>query len=286
MTRRRWRASMRRTVNDLVGDLVGHLDLDDDDNNIKVLSSPSLAPGVTQQYSVTTMDAQLAALFALLRMERERCACRLVSAGDRRAPSDGDHRAVDAGDNGSGGDPGVPSDGERGPRVLVFFPTTRLTHFYAECFRGAGLPVLELHSRMTKELQERVLVRFRSDECTEAPVLFTSDVCTRRGSNDDAGLLRVSTVVQVGLPSSAANYLQRLAHCARGGSGRLLICDFEVSANPVHFKGFVQYARPLRESRHHRQVHLCSSYLSSPVWPATRPLAPSLFLSPSPGRIL
>merc|ERR1711971_763456 len=56
-------------------------------------------------------------------------------------------------------------------------------------------------------------------------ILFSSDVSARGMDYPD-----VSFVLQVGLPSDKAQYIHRLGRTARsgkGGSGLLILCDFE-----------------------------------------------------------
>ena len=127
-TKRRWHAGHRRMVNDLVGSV-----LTDDE----LVALPS---GVEQQYSVTTMDRQLSALYALL-LRRHR---------------------------------NVP-EGSSAPRVLVCCQTVRLTKFYAECFDTAGWPVLSVHSNVPAAVQEQIYDCFSR----QGGVLFASDVASR-----------------------------------------------------------------------------------------------------------
>lgn len=143
----------------------------------------TLTSSVTQQYSIATMDTQLVALYTLL---RSLC-----------------------------GMPGAVT----APRLLVFFPTVRMTQFYQESFAIAGWPVLSVHSRMPQAVQER------ERECfiREGGVMFASDAMLGRDSMSTV----CAAVVQMGLPSSVGQYRSRLMHCMASGTGHLLICAFE-----------------------------------------------------------
>ena len=179
MTRRRWRASNRRMVNELT-EMVRDVVEDDEEEDV------ALGSGVRQMYSVTTVGRQLPALHALLR--------HLLS---------GLLTVVAA------------------PRVVVFCQTVGLTQFYADCFSKLGWAAHTLHSSKCKAVQERVREAFFRD----GGVMFASDVMVGR----DMEAATCETVVQLGLPSSARQYRRRLGHCAVGGTGHLLICDFEVA---------------------------------------------------------
>jgi len=109
-----------------------------------------------------------------------------------------------------------------GHKVVVFFTTARLTQFYAELFNLMGEEVLEMHSRLSQSKRTKVSDIFREGSNL---VMFSSDVSARGLDYPD-----VSTVIQVGMPSDAAQYIHRLGRTARagkGGAGILLLCDFE-----------------------------------------------------------
>jgi len=110
-------------------------------------------------------------------------------------------------------------------KAIVFFPTARLTQYYAELF--GKLPgkfrVLEMHSRKSQGQRNKMAEEFRNGR---GLALFTSDVSAR--GMDYPG---VTSVVQFNMPSDAAQYVHRLGRTARGtdaeGEGVLLLADFE-----------------------------------------------------------
>lgn len=107
-------------------------------------------------------------------------------------------------------------------KIIVFFTTARLTQFCSELFERMGRPVLEIHSRKSQMHRTRVSDRFRKEKSV---IMFTSDVTARGLDYPD-----VSTVIQVGLPADKAQYIHRIGRTARagkGGSGVLLLADFE-----------------------------------------------------------
>jgi ATP-dependent RNA helicase MSS116 len=107
-------------------------------------------------------------------------------------------------------------------KIIVFFTTARLTQFYAELFNIMGIPVLEIHSRKSQSHRTKVSEAFRS---SESAILFTSDVSARGMDYPN-----VTTVIQVGMPSDAAQYIHRIGRTARVGrigNGFLLLCEFE-----------------------------------------------------------
>ena len=109
-------------------------------------------------------------------------------------------------------------------KIICFFVTARLTQLHAELFNLMGIPVLEIHSRKSQSARTKVSKQFREGR---SGILFTSDV-TARGMDYP----NVSTVIQVGMPSDKAQYIHRLGRTARagaGGSGILLLADFERS---------------------------------------------------------
>ena len=109
-------------------------------------------------------------------------------------------------------------------KVVIFFTTARLTGLYAELFQSLGFDgVLEIHSRKSQSHRKRVAEQFRDGNKL---FLFTSDVSARGMDYPN-----VTHVIQVGLPTDAAQYVHRLGRTARGdsltGAGILLLCDFE-----------------------------------------------------------
>jgi len=107
-------------------------------------------------------------------------------------------------------------------KIMVFFVTARLTQFYAELFCAAGVEVLEIHSRKSQAHRTKSADKFRS---AQKSIMFSSDVSARGVDYPD-----VTSVIQVGVPSSREQYIHRLGRTGRAGkSGRciLLLHDFE-----------------------------------------------------------
>jgi hypothetical protein len=121
MTRRRWRASMRRSVNDLTAATI-----DDGENDV-----PGAPLAAVSQLCVTTLEAQLPTLHTLL---RRLTSAHVQHAGTRCSP---DMRVSASEPPAAGACP----TGARGLRVLVFFPTVRLTQFFAAAFCECALVV-------------------------------------------------------------------------------------------------------------------------------------------------
>ena len=118
-------------------------------------------------------------------------------------------------------------------KVIAFFTTARLTQFYAElCLELAKDPtcaflrhtkILEIHSRKSQSHRTKVSDIFRNS--VGGACLLTSDVTARGMDYPD-----VTRVIQVGLPSDAAQYVHRLGRTARAGkqgSGDLILCRTE-----------------------------------------------------------
>ena len=82
------------------------------------------AAQVTQDFVVTSLDAQMAAVFSLLDAERK-----LNPATHK---------------------------------IIVFFTTARLTQLYAELFNAIGIPTLEIHSRQSQGARQRASDEFRT----------------------------------------------------------------------------------------------------------------------------
>lgn len=119
----------------------------------------------------------------------------------------------------------VNSEVQRLPRdykIMVFFTTARVTQLYSELFGAAGLKVLEVHSRKSQASRTKSTDQFRS---AKSGIMFSSDVSAR--GMDFPG---VTTVIQVGVPSSREQYIHRLGRTGRAGKsgkGILLLQDFE-----------------------------------------------------------
>ena len=113
-----------------------------------------------------------------------------------------------------------------GHKVIVFLTTARQTQLFAEAYNqtaaGRARPGLEIHSRKSQPQRTRVSEEFRT---ADQGILFSSDVSARGMDYPD-----VSFVIQVGVPSDKAQYVHRLGRTARagkGGSGLLVLADFE-----------------------------------------------------------
>ena len=113
---------------------------------------------------------------------------------------------------------------------MVFLPTARLTQFAAEAMRhlAAELPEIgevgEIHSKKSPSAREKSSDDFRA---ATTAVLLSSDVSARGVDYPD-----VTFVLQVGAPTSKAQYVHRVGRTGRGsseaaGRGLLLLCDFE-----------------------------------------------------------
>merc|ERR1719426_764081 len=98
-------------------------------------------------------------------------------------------------------------------KIIVFFPTARMTQFYSELFSKMGLKVLEMHSRKSQSARNKMAEQFRE---RAGLCLFTSDVSARGMDYPD-----VTLVVQCNMPSDAAQYVHRLG---RTGGGRA-VCE-------------------------------------------------------------
>ena len=79
-------------------------------------------------------------------------------------------------------------------KVLVFFPTARMTQLMTGIFQRLGLKVFEIHARKSQAKRDRVSSDFR---LRRNVVLFTSDVSARGMDYPD-----VTCVIQVGLPNN------------------------------------------------------------------------------------
>ncbi|KAG6888852.1 hypothetical protein C0995_005273 [Termitomyces sp. Mi166 len=103
-------------------------------------------------------------------------------------------------------------------KVIVFFPTARQASIAYDllCALPGLPPVYEMHSRNSQPSRMRASANFTK---AKEAILVCSDVAAR--GMDFPG---VTFVVQVGLPSSAEQYIHRLGRTARAGeSGRGII---------------------------------------------------------------
>ncbi|KAJ9093581.1 hypothetical protein QFC19_008310 [Naganishia cerealis] len=118
-------------------------------------------------------------------------------------------------------------------KSIVFLPTTKLTQLYATFIRelsqslpaGEQTQVYEIHSKLEQRRRSRASDAFRQDN-SGASVLVTSDVSAR--GVDYPGVTRV---IQVGIPSTAEQYIHRVGRTGRGGSvggqGDLVLLPWE-----------------------------------------------------------
>jgi ATP-dependent RNA helicase MSS116 len=115
---------------------------------------------------------------------------------------------------------------EKDYKIVVFFPAARLVRFFTRFFNvGLGIPVLEMHSRMSQSARTRINSSFRN---AKRGVLFTSDVSARGVDFPD-----VTLVVQYGAPSNKELYIHRLGRTGRAGregKGLLVLLPFEKKA--------------------------------------------------------
>uniref|UniRef100_A0A7S1Z3X6 ATP-dependent RNA helicase n=1 Tax=Ditylum brightwellii TaxID=49249 RepID=A0A7S1Z3X6_9STRA len=111
-------------------------------------------------------------------------------------------------------------------KIVVFFPTTLLTAYYAYIFNAIlKKSVIELHSRKTQRYRTKASADFRAASKKGGVVLFTSDVSARGVDYPD-----VTHVVQVGMPDSRETYIHRLGRTGRAGKkgvGVLVLSDVE-----------------------------------------------------------
>jgi Helicase conserved C-terminal domain len=107
-------------------------------------------------------------------------------------------------------------------KVIVFFPTARLTQFFAEVMSLLGLNLCEVHSAKTEAHRISALEDFHAHSRT---CLFTSDAVWR-----GADLENVTRVIQVGLARNAVQYSKRVCQVSPGGSSLTILCDYEVDA--------------------------------------------------------
>ena len=108
-----------------------------------------------------------------------------------------------------------------GFKIIVFFTTARVTGFMAELFQSMGLPVLEIHSRLSQSARTKTSDKFKN---ADTAILFSSDVSARGMDYPD-----VTFVLQVGL-TDREQYIHRLGRTARAGksgSGMIILAPYE-----------------------------------------------------------
>jgi ATP-dependent RNA helicase MSS116 len=96
-------------------------------------------------------------------------------------------------------------------KAIVFATTANGTALLHDLFKAAlpNFKIFELHSRLTQNTRTRTTEAFKT---TTNGILFASDVVGRGMDFPNVGL-----VVQVGLPSSAEQYIHRIGRTARAG---------------------------------------------------------------------
>ncbi|KAJ3873963.1 P-loop containing nucleoside triphosphate hydrolase protein [Lentinula edodes] len=100
-------------------------------------------------------------------------------------------------------------------KVMVFFPTARHVSFATEVLSSPSIkkdlpPVLEIHSRKSQSARTKAAEAFKG---AKSAILLSSDVAAR--GIDFPG---VTLVIQIGIPSSAEQYVHRLGRTARAGA--------------------------------------------------------------------
>ncbi|KAF2084142.1 DEAD-domain-containing protein [Saccharata proteae CBS 121410] len=120
---------------------------------------------------------------------------------------------------------GMSPDGKL--KAIIFSSTARGANLMYEIFKdlpGLNLPAFQMHSRMTQASRTKVTMLFK--EATSG-LLFASDVVGRGMDFPNVGL-----VVQMGVPSSAEQYVHRVGRTGRAGtSGRAVIVLTKLESN-------------------------------------------------------
>lgn len=122
-------------------------------------------------------------------------------------------------------------------KMMVFCATAKMAAFMSECISTLYFPhwtVLEIHSRKSQSSRMKTSSIFQQlfqktsrhqDISKQHQLMFTSDVSAR-----GVDYPYVSLVVQLGMPSSAEQYLHRIGRTGRNGSSGhavILLSDFE-----------------------------------------------------------
>lgn len=116
-------------------------------------------------------------------------------------------------------------------KAIVFGVTANMVALFSDCFAKGltPLPVFELHSRLNQNVRTRTTNEFKA---ASSGLLFASDVIGR-----GMDFPNVDIVVQVGLPSSADQYIHRVGRTGRAGNeGKAIILltqaeSFFINAN-------------------------------------------------------
>jgi ATP-dependent RNA helicase MSS116, mitochondrial len=119
-------------------------------------------------------------------------------------------------------------------KVIVFFPTTKMTQLFATIMRelsekilpaGRATRVYEIHSKRAQASRSSTSEAFRSDR-SGASILVTSDVSAR-----GVDYPNVSRVIQVGIPAGTDQYVHRIGRTGRAGTtgrGDLVLLPWEI----------------------------------------------------------
>lgn len=124
-----------------------------------------------------------------------------------------------------------------GSKAIVFGVTANMVALYSNLFsRGlTKLQVFEIHSRLSQNVRTRTTEEFKA---AASGIMFASDVIGR-----GMDFPNVDLVVQVGIPSSADQYIHRVGRTGRAGNaGQAIILltqaeSFFINANrhlPIH----------------------------------------------------
>ncbi|KAK5080353.1 hypothetical protein LTR70_007835 [Exophiala xenobiotica] len=116
-------------------------------------------------------------------------------------------------------------------KAIVFGVTANMVALYSSLFAQGltSLRVFELHSRLSQNVRTRTTSEFKS---ATSGIMFASDVIGR-----GMDFPNVDLVIQVGLPSSAEQYVHRVGRTGRAGNtGRAIILltqaeSFFITAN-------------------------------------------------------
>ncbi|KAI1142297.1 DEAD-domain-containing protein [Hypoxylon sp. FL0543] len=115
-------------------------------------------------------------------------------------------------------------------KAILFFSNTATVEFANRVFRGtslgrraSGIPIFDIHSRLTQGQRTRNAEAFRR---ADTGLLISSDV-TARGMD----FPKVSHVIQVGLPPDRDQYIHRIGRTGRAGAkgeGWLILAEEEM----------------------------------------------------------
>uniref|UniRef100_A0A0G4GA42 ATP-dependent RNA helicase n=1 Tax=Chromera velia CCMP2878 TaxID=1169474 RepID=A0A0G4GA42_9ALVE len=142
-------------------------------------------------------------------------------------------------------------------KILVFFPTARMTSFFALFFREQfRLASYEMHRRKDTASRLHTMQRFMKDE---AAVMFSSDISSRGMDYPD-----VSLVVQVGAPQTRDQYVHRVGRTGRGGKfGRSVLLLSEPEGSFLDLIGDLKVRTQSTQSDAEAQKLLCHNELTA-----------------------